>query len=201
MLVLALTFAQRYDEATALADGVVAAAEAAGNPTVLHGALTAYFMANLDRDPPGALAALNRALPIARDLGVNRGHTPAMIARAEAAHGDSRVAFDACHQSLLAYAGSGDLAGAATPLTVLACLLHRIGRDEAAAVVAGCGDNPVIIASYPDLAASIEHLRQTLDADTFDALADRGRAMETTAKFRYALEQIDQARDAIGEAP
>jgi hypothetical protein len=79
---------------------------------------------------------------------------------------------------------------------VLASLLHRIGRDEPAAVLAGCGSSPVV-AAYPEIVAAIEHLRDTLGDATFESLAGRGRAMETTAMFGYALQQLDAARDAV----
>ena len=198
LMVVALAFGRRYDEATALAAGVVETAEASGNPTVLFSALCAYFTANFDRDPPAALGALSRALSLARETGLGDAGATAMLARAEAANGDPRHALDACREALVAYAASGDLAAARTPLSVLACLLHRMGNDEPAAVLAGCGDSPVI-AGYPEVVASIEHLREALGADAFEALAERGRAMETTAKFRYALEQIEESRDEIGD--
>ena len=49
----------------------------------------------------------------------------------------------------------------------------------------------------PELVVAIADLRDTLGADPFDALAGRGQAMEPTAMFRYALEQVDAARDAF----
>ena len=198
LLVIALSLARRYDEATALAPGVLEAAEAAGNPTVLNGALSAFYLAFFDRDPPAALAALRRSVTIAQELGITPGGGASMLARAEAAHGDSRATFEACHRALLAYAASGDLAGGRTPLTILAGLLHRIGRDEPAAVLAGAGYH-VGISGFPELVALVEDLRESIGPETFDALADRGRTMEATAIFRYTLEQIDESRDEIGE--
>jgi predicted ATPase/class 3 adenylate cyclase len=192
-LVLALWFAQRHDEATALAPDVVEAAEASGNPTVLNAALTAFQYAYFDRDPTAALGALRRSVEITQDLGISAGHTAAMLARAEAAHGDAGAALVACHRALLAYKASGDLAGARTPLAVLAGLLNRIGRHEAAAVLAGTADYAGM-SSYPDLVATIEDIRESVGAERFDALSARGRAMENAAIFRYALEQLDEAR-------
>ncbi len=63
-------------------------------------------------------------------------------------------------------------------------------------MIAGCGASPVIT-GYPEVVAAIADLRDTLGVDTFDILADRGRALETNAMFRYALEQVDEARAAM----
>jgi hypothetical protein len=152
--------------------------------------------ARFDRDPPAALAAFRGYESISHEHGWTMGHTSALVARAEAAHGEPRAALDACHRSLLAYAASGARSSACTPLSVLASLLHRIGRDEPAAVIAGCGASPVI-AGYPEVVAAIADLRDTVGPDTFDILARRGQAMETNAMFRYALEQVDEARAAV----
>jgi predicted ATPase/class 3 adenylate cyclase len=192
----ALIFSGRSDEAIPLAGDVVEVAEATGAPMTIAKALGAHGWACFDRDPPAALAAWRGYESISHEHGWKMGHTSALVARAEAAHGEPRAALDACHRSLLAYAASGARSSACTPLSVLASLLHRIGRDEAAAVIAGAGASPVI-AGYPELITAIADLRDTLGADTFDTLAARGQAMETTAMFRYALEQVDEARAAI----
>jgi predicted ATPase/class 3 adenylate cyclase len=197
-LVLALSFAQRHDEATALAQEVLEAAEASGSLIGLNAALTAFHFAHFDRDPRAAFGALRRSVEIGQELGIATGHSASMLARAEAASGDASAALVACHQALLAYAASGDVAGASTPLAVLAGLLHRVGRHEPAAVLAGAAEFAGM-SSYPDLVATIEDIRETLGADNFDALAERGHTMETTAKFRFALEQIDDVRDDVGE--
>jgi predicted ATPase/class 3 adenylate cyclase len=193
VLVLALSFTQRHDEATVLATEVLRAAEATGSPSVLNAALTAFHYAYFDRDLSAAIGALRRSVAISQDLGISVGHTASMLARAEAAHGDAGAALVACQRALLAYTASGDIAGARTPLAVLAGLLHQVGRHEPAALLAGAAEYAGM-AAYPDLVAMIEDIRESAGADTFDALADRGRSMENTAVFRYALEQIDDVR-------
>jgi predicted ATPase/class 3 adenylate cyclase len=193
-LVMALAFAGRLDEARAHAEGLSEIAEATGSVLALSGALCGYAFAFFDADPPETLAALHRYEHLLRDFDVLSGHAAALVARGEAAHGDPGVALDACERSLVAYAASGDRPAATTPLTVLAALLHRIGNDEPAAVITGAGNTPVI-AGYPELVTAIADLRAALGADTFDALAAQGKAMETNAMFRYALDQVDAARD------
>ncbi len=70
-------------------------------------ALGAYGWACFDRDPPAALAAYRGYESISHEHGWIMGSTSALVARAEAAHGDPRAALDACQRSLLAYAASG----------------------------------------------------------------------------------------------
>jgi len=195
----ALFFAGRPDEAFPLAADIVEIAEATGSPLTMAAALGSVGWVYFDRDPPAALAAFREYESRYHEHGWTMGHTSALLARAEAAHGEPVAALEACQRSLRAYAASGDRTGACTPLSVLASLLHRIGRDEPAATIAGAGASPMITA-YPELVAAIADLRTVLGADVFDSLAGIGEAMETNAMFRYALEQVDQARVAVDAA-
>ena len=125
------------------------------------------------------------------------GHTSALLARAEAAHGEPGAALEACQRSLLAYAASGDRTGACTPLIVLAALLHRIGRDEPAATIAGAGASP-LIAGYPELGAAIADLRADARRRRLrHASPAAARPWIPTAMFHYALEQVDAALETI----
>ena len=68
-LVVALSVAGSGGEAMDSADGLIEAAEATGNPSLLSWALGAYGLAFRDADPVGALNALGRGLVIAQDSG------------------------------------------------------------------------------------------------------------------------------------
>ena len=68
-LVVALAMAGSGGEAMDCADGLIEAAEATGNPSLLSWALGAYGLAFRDADPVGALNALGRGLVIAQDSG------------------------------------------------------------------------------------------------------------------------------------
>ncbi|HWY01191.1 MAG TPA: adenylate/guanylate cyclase domain-containing protein, partial [Mycobacterium sp.] len=95
-LVAALAWAGCGGEAMDSADGLIEAAEATGNPSVLSFALGAYGLAFRDADPVGALNAVGRGLVIAQDSG-DRAHASALavfLARLEAEHGDTLAAFD-----------------------------------------------------------------------------------------------------------
>ena len=72
-LVVALAVAGSGGEAMDSADGLIEAAEATGNPSMLAWALGAYGAAFRDADPVAALNALGRGLVIAQDSGHRAG--------------------------------------------------------------------------------------------------------------------------------
>ena len=193
---LAVVFGGHHDEAAALAADFAERAETTPSRLAATALLSAYGSVFLTRDPAGALQAMRKYEAIGEEHGWTSGHTGALVARAEAACGNQAAALDACERALRSYAASGDRPAAGTPLTVLASILHGIGHDESAAIIAGCGDTPAM-AGYSELVVAIDDLRETLGAATFESQAARGRAMETNAMFRYALEQVDEARKVI----
>ena len=75
-LVGALSLAGCGGEAMDSADGLIEAAEATGNPSLLAFALFAYGLAFRDADPVGALNALGRGLVIAQDSGNRTNASP-----------------------------------------------------------------------------------------------------------------------------
>jgi len=190
--VMALSFVGRYDEAAALAGEVVEAADASGVRSWMSTARLAYSLACFDRDPVPALAAMRQAAEIASDLSIAPGGNAAMLARAEAAHGDLAAAFDACRRSLRAYAAAGDRTSAETPFWTLASLLHRIGRHEPAATIIGCCASAGL-RGYPELVVAIDDLRVTLGDEAFESLGAQGRMMDSATAFSFALAQIDEA--------
>jgi hypothetical protein len=175
-------------------------AEATRSPFMISGVLQPISMALFDRDPETALDASRRVAEENTRIGQVPGHANSLLARVEAAHGEPGAALEACHHALSAYAASGDRAAATTPLSVLATLLHRFGLDDAAAVIVGCCE-PAMLQMYPEVAASSEHLRATLGDDSFEEFASRGRAMESAEVFRYALAQVEEAREALSDQP
>jgi hypothetical protein len=80
------------------------------------------------------------------------------------------------------------------PLAMLSAFLDRLGRFEAAATIAGFSCDPVSLASVPELAATITHLREVLGDQPYESFARNGEAMTTAAIVAYAYDQIDQAR-------
>ena len=178
------------------ADGLIEAAEATGNPSLLAFALLSYGAAFRDADPVGALHALGRGLVIAQDSG-NRAQTCALavlLARLEAEQGDSVSAFDHLTLAIRNYHNAGDTITIRVPLAVLAVLFDRLGRHEPAATIAGFALSFIAAATVPEITTAIIHLRDVLGEATYESLARNGKTMTTAAMVTYAYDQIDQAR-------
>ena len=198
-LVAALAMAGCGGEAMDCADGLIEAAEATGNPSLLAWALGAYGVAFRDADPVGALNALGRGLVIAQDSG-NRAIASALapfLARLEAEHGDTVSAFDHLTLAIRSYHNAGNTASIRVPLAILAALFDRLGRYEPAATIAGFALSPFSAAAVPEITTAITHLRDVLGEATYESLARKGETMTTAAMATYAYDQIDQARTEL----
>jgi predicted ATPase/class 3 adenylate cyclase len=195
-LVLALAVAGSGEVAMDSADGLIEAAEATGNPSVLAWALAAYGLAFRDADPVGALNALGRGLVIAQDSGNRAGASVLAnrLAIIEAKHGGTVSALDHLALAIRNFHNSGDTTVIRTPLADLAVLFDRLGRYEPAATIAGFALNPMTAASLPEITTAIAHLRDALGDQTYESLARKGETMTTAAMATYAYDQIDQAR-------
>ena len=198
-LVVALAVAGSGGEAMDSADGLIEAAEATGNPSLLALALVAYGVAFRDADPVGALNALGRGLVIAQDSG-NRAHASALanvLALLEAEHGDTVSAFDHLTLAIRNFHNAGDTTTIRVPLAILAALFDRLGRYEPAATIAGFALSPIAAAGVPEITTAITHLRDVLGDQTYESLARKGETMTTAAMATYAYDQIDQARTEL----
>jgi hypothetical protein len=195
-LVLALAAVGSGGDARDCADGLIEAAEATGNPTLLAWALGAYGVAFRDADPVGALNALGRGLVIAQDSG-NRTDASTLALNSawlEAEHGDTVSAFDHLTLAIRNFHNAGDMATLRIPLASLAALFDRLGRYEPAATIAGFALSPIAAAGFPEINTAITHLRDVLGDETYESLAHKGETMTTAAMVTYAYDQIDQAR-------
>ena len=198
-LVATLAAASSGKEAMDCADGLIEAAEATGNPSLLASALGAYGAAFRDADPVGALNALGRGLVIAQDSG-NRAQVSILanrLALLEAEHGDTVSAFDHLTLAIRNYHNCGNITTIRVPLAVLAALFDRLGRYEPAATIAGCARSPIAAAGVPEITTAITHLREVLGEATYESLARKGETMTTAAMATYAYDQIDQARTEL----
>jgi len=198
-LVSALAVAGCGGEARDCADGLIEAAEATGNPSVLAWALNAYGAAFGEADPVGALNAMGRGLVIAQDSGIRAYASPLAtgLALLEAEHGDTASAFDHLTLAIRNYHNAGDTTVIRAALAVLAVLFDRLGRYEPAATVAGFALSPLSAAAVPEFTTAITHLRDVLGEATYESLARKGETMTTAAMVTYAYDQIDQARTEL----
>jgi hypothetical protein len=186
-------------EAMDSADGLIEAAEATGNPSMLAWALGAYGLAFRDADPVGALNALGRGLVIAQDNGHRAGASllAQILAPLEAEHGATVSAFDHLTLAIRNFHNAGDTTAIRVPLAVLAVLFDRLARYEPAATIAGFALNPLAAAGVPEITTAITHLRDVLGEATYESLARKGETMTTAAIATYAYDQIDQARTEL----
>jgi predicted ATPase/class 3 adenylate cyclase len=198
-LVVALALAGSGGEAMDSADGLIEAAEATGNPTLLATALGAYGVAFRDADPVGALNALGRGLVIAQDSGNRTGVSvlAPLLARLEAEHGDTVSAFDHLTLAIRNFHNAGDTTAIRVPLAILAALFDRLGRYEPAATIAGFALSPLSASAVPEITTAIAHLREILGDQTYESFAHKGETMTTAAMATYAYDQIDEARTEL----
>ena len=195
-LVGALAVAGSGGEAMDSANGLIEAAEATGNPSLLALALSAYGNAFRDADPVRALEALRRGLVIAQDSGY-RAHASVLaefLARLEAEHGDTVSAFDHLTLAIRNFYDSGSTTAIRVPLAILAALFDRLGRYEPAATIAGFALSPFSASTVPEITTAIIHLRDVLGDQAYESLARKGETMTTAEMATYAYDQIDQAR-------
>ncbi|MDT5219858.1 MAG: hypothetical protein QOF15_1963 [Mycobacterium sp.] len=199
-LVMALSIEGPNDEAMALGDGLVKAAEATRNPLALCFALLADGFAFRDTNPVRALAALRRGLAIGQETGNQSSvsHLAAVLCRVEAKYGDPLAALDYFALAIRAHHEAGSTAMMSTPLALLACFMRGLGRHQEAATIAGFAFSPVTARSVPDFDATITQLRDALGNDVYQACAQAGAQMTTAAMANYAYDQIDQARTELG---
>jgi hypothetical protein len=198
-LVAALALAGSGGEAMDCADGLIEAAEATGNPSVLAFALGAHGLAFRDADPVGALNPLGRGLVIAQDSG-NRAVASVLasaLAILEAEHGSTVSAFGHLTLAIRNFHNAGDTTAIRVPLARLAVLFDRLGRYEPAATIAGFALTPLSAAGVSQLSAAITRLRDVLGDQTYEQLAEEGETMTTAAMVTYAYDQIDQARTEL----
>lgn len=200
-LVVALTFAASGDAARTTANGLIDAAEATRNPFVLSFALFACGLAFRELDPAAALEAMRRGLVIAQDSGnrYDESHLAAVLCHLEAEHGDALAAFGYFELAIRNHHDSGNITMIRTPLAVLAAFLGRLGRYEAAAIIAGFATSSLTEAAFPELGSAITGLRDVLGDENYETLARRGATMTTAEIAAYAYAQIDQARTALDD--
>jgi hypothetical protein len=156
-------------------------------------------MAFCDADPPRARDALRRGLGIAQDSGnrYNESHFANILGRLEAQSGDPLTALGYLTSAIRNYHDSGKTTVIRIPLAVLAALLHRLGRNDPAATIAGFALSPVTRGWLPELGTAISQLREVLGEQTYESLASRGKSMTISAMAAYAYDQIDQARTEL----
>ncbi len=200
-LTLALTTIGARDEAVGWSEELPAAADSARNPEVASYTLLAYGIAQRDVNPEAAYGAHRTGSKIAHDSGNRQLETfhAGNLARIAAFHGEPIDALDYTTSSIRRFYNSGSFWLVASAISVLAGLLDRLEKFEAAAILSACGANPFAVSTNPELQATIAHLRDVLGEEAYESFRSAGEAMTDAAMITYAFEQIDITRaDLLG---
>ena len=208
MLVMALTWSGRVDEAFAAASGLPDLADATSNPFVASFLLMTYGMACSAHDPLLADAALRRALTIARETGNRTNESYLAISlvsnlnRIDGERSNFLSSLDQLAVAIRNYHDSGNITQIRSSMGLFATFLDRLGKAESAATVAGfAGVLPTAAPSVPEFGATIAHLRDVLTPMTYESLADEGAAMTMAVAVAYALDLIDNTRAELEQLP
>ena len=198
--VFALAFAGLLEEARAAAEGLIDTAFASDNPYFHTFAIAAYAFCLNSTASERDLALCRHGLVLAQDSG-NRYIEAVLataLARFESETCVSVAAVDHLRLVIRSFYDSGNFGNLVGPLALLSAFLDRLGRFQAAATIAGFSCDPVSLASVPELAATIAHLREMLGDQTYESFAGHGEAMTTAEAVAYAYDQIDQTRAELG---
>nr|WP_090341242.1 adenylate/guanylate cyclase domain-containing protein [Mycolicibacterium malmesburyense]CRL71029.1 putative ATPase [Mycolicibacterium malmesburyense] len=195
-LVFALAISGRVDEAITETEGLLASAEATGNPHLRSAGLLAYGFAYRDVEPDFAYDAHRKGLAIAQDTG-NRQIASihaVSLGRIAAIRGNPLEACGFLALAVRNYFDSGSFYMLTAPVLVLAALLCRLGDHESAATMAGFAAESDASSTYPEIHDTVVILCETLGRERYESFARQGRSMTNSAMAAYAMEQIDRLR-------
>lgn len=192
-LAFALNLAGAGDEARAVSEGLLAAADATDNPWLACAALLAYGVSRREVDPAVSYDVLRRGLRIAHDSGNERAASDfaASLSRVAATRGDPVDAFEYLALAIRNFYDAGSFTDLYSPLAILAVVFDRLGHYERAATISEFALNPWTRRANRELATTITHLRDILGEATYETLARKGETMTTAAMVTYAYDQID----------
>jgi predicted ATPase len=201
-LTLSLAMLGAREDASAASEGLPEAAEAADNPQEASYALLAYGIARRDDEPTAAYDAHRNGLKIAQDSGNRQleSYHAGNLARLAAIHGELTEALDYVTLAIRRFYDSVSLTMMSSAIAVVIDLLDRLGHYEPAARMCKFADTPFSEASYPELVATIAHLREVLGDSVYESLSTAGESMTNASVVTYALEQIDIARADLLQA-
>jgi len=185
----------RFEEARAIAERGLRAAQELGVPFWIAFAAGGFGRAHTDVDPATALQAMQYSLDFAREhRNVYQEKTMVRdIAGLEAVLGDPALALELFDSSVAFFHRAGNRGSATTTVADVAVVLDRIGRFEAAATVYGTSI-PLGTSMVPELPRVLDHLRSTLGQEQFDRCVASGSSMKFNDAMTYVREQIAIAR-------
>jgi hypothetical protein len=112
----------------------------------------------------------------------------------EAVHGDIDHALDLFTSSLNSLHQAGNTTSLVVTFATLAVFFDRTKQPEIAATIYGTTTHHTETNQALGLAPALDHLRHTLDAETFDDCVRTGAAMNITEAVHYANHHINTTR-------
>ncbi len=199
-----LRAAGRGREAMAIAEDTLDAARANANPHWIASAYLGYGLAFAEAEPILALDTIRLGLAYTREhrLPFFEALIASSAAGLEAVHGDVDQALSLFAASVDSFHQAGETTMLAVTLAGLTEFFSRVNRPEIAVTLYGSTTrrHPATITSK-SFAAAVEHVRNTLDTDTFDRCLAMGAAMDTAEAVRYAHAQIQAFRSELASSP
>jgi predicted ATPase len=198
-LALALTTNGEYDEAASVSKGLLAAAAASDNPNVASYALLSFGIANRYADPVAAYDAHHRGVKIAYDSGNRQLESfhAGNLSRLAVSLGQAADALDYITLALRRFYDSGSFSIMSSAFAVLAAVLDLLGHYEPAATFSAFSTTPFAVSTYPEIRATVAHLRDMFGDEEYESLVQSGATMSNAALVTYAFEQIDLARAGL----
>ena len=182
-----------------IAEDALNTARAHANPYWIAYAYSFYGLAFTETDPARALDTFRVGLAYARQhrLPFFEAQIARFAAGLEAVHGDLDQALTLFTTSINSFHQAGDPTSLAGTFAHLAMFFDRINRPQIAATLCGTTTRHPSKNLIIGFVAAVDHVRNTLDTDTFDRCVATGAAMDTTEAVRYAHAHIDAIRSEL----
>ncbi len=117
-----------------------------------------------------------------------------MLSLAASTREDPNDSLDYLRLAIRHYLDAGSVSLMHNPLAILAGVFDRLGHHEQAATISGFAASPMARAGYPQIEATITHLREVLGDEAYESFAHAGEAMTIAAVANYALANIERAQ-------
>jgi predicted ATPase/class 3 adenylate cyclase/DNA-binding CsgD family transcriptional regulator len=192
-----LQSAGRIEEALALTEQSVAAAQRVGNPYWIAYALWIAGMAFSRTNTRRALAAWEQGVAFVQEHRVQffEGFLARDAARLHTTDGEPGVALGLFAEAIDAFHRAGNVPQLIITLSSVPVLFERLDRLEPAAVLSSAMlREPSSVRHVPELAELADRLAARLGATRTGELTKVGADLDLDAAARYAREQIDLAR-------
>ena len=193
----------RAEEAIAIAEEALSVARSHANPSLIAYVLAGQGRALAGTDPERALSVLHEGLRYATEHRLS-----SLVVRVErecalldAVHGDPVQALTSIEAAIESLHRAGDHDTTAMTLAYLTVLFDRAEQPDAAATVHGATVGHASTSLVPNLAVTVQHLRDLLGGTAFERCVAIGAAMDLPEAVQYARQHIALTRAELRSRP